>query len=101
MGLMGKMDLVLGMRLHSLIFSVIQGVPSVGISYDPKVKNLMEMVSLPWVDVSHFTKDDLTNAVEKVYCEREKIREGLPGRTEILRERSCRNFELLKGLLDK
>ncbi|MEJ2608448.1 MAG: polysaccharide pyruvyl transferase family protein, partial [Anaerolineales bacterium] len=39
-------DLVLGMRLHSLIGAIRGGVPCVGFSYDPKVKALMEHVRL-------------------------------------------------------
>ncbi len=37
-GMLGRMDLVCGMRLHSLIFATAAGTPIVGISYDPKVE---------------------------------------------------------------
>jgi polysaccharide pyruvyl transferase WcaK-like protein/glycosyltransferase involved in cell wall biosynthesis len=33
-------DLVLGMRLHSLIFALMVGLPSVGLGYDPKIARL-------------------------------------------------------------
>jgi len=36
-----KCDLVLGMRLHSLIMGINAGTPIVGIPYDPKVTSLM------------------------------------------------------------
>lgn len=37
LGLVGAMDLVIGLRLHSLIFAAAQCVPAVGFAYDPKV----------------------------------------------------------------
>lgn len=39
---LGQMDLMLGMRLHSLIFSLTMGVPSVALSYTHKVASIME-----------------------------------------------------------
>ncbi len=44
--LLGECDLVLGMRLHALIFSIIEGVPVVGLPYDPKVRHMLQEVGL-------------------------------------------------------
>ncbi len=40
-GLVANCDILLGMRLHSLIFALKSRVPSVALSYDPKVEGLM------------------------------------------------------------
>lgn len=42
-----QMDLMIGMRLHANIFAIGAGVPSIGISYDPKVKNFFRECNLP------------------------------------------------------
>ncbi len=40
-GIIAQCDVILGMRLHSLIFSIKAGVPAVALSYDEKVDQLM------------------------------------------------------------
>jgi len=40
------LDLLVGMRLHSLIMAAVLGVPPVGIAYDPKIKRFLARVGL-------------------------------------------------------
>ncbi len=41
-----KLDLLLGVRLHSLIFATLLGVPCVGIEYDPKIPAFLSQLEL-------------------------------------------------------
>ena len=41
-GLFRRMDIVISMRLHALVFAAGQGVPLLGIVYDPKVDGFLE-----------------------------------------------------------
>jgi len=43
MAVLGCVDLVLGLRLHSLILAAAQGVPVVGVDYDRKIRGFMEL----------------------------------------------------------
>lgn len=43
----GRADLLLGMRLHSLIMAAAQGVPALAVSYDPKVEAFAKAVQMP------------------------------------------------------
>lgn len=45
-GVYARMNLFLGTRMHSNIFSLSEGVPCVAISYDPKTDGIMKAVGL-------------------------------------------------------
>jgi polysaccharide pyruvyl transferase CsaB len=54
--IIGQSNLLIGMRLHSLIFSAINHVPFVAISYDPKIDAFATICDQPVA--GHVTKDD-------------------------------------------
>jgi len=39
-------DLLIGMRLHSLIYAAAKGVPLIGISYDPKIDHFLHQLGM-------------------------------------------------------
>ena len=38
MGITKRLEMIIAMRLHSLIYAATQGIPMVGIVYDPKIE---------------------------------------------------------------
>ena len=44
LSLVGCMDVLIGVRLHALIFAGVMNVPMVGISYDPKIERFLDSV---------------------------------------------------------
>ncbi len=46
LALLSSFDLVVGMRLHSLIFAANRGVPFAGIAYDPKIEAFLKSFGL-------------------------------------------------------
>lgn len=46
-GLLGRMRMVMAMRLHALIFASSSAVPLSGVSYDPKVASFFEYIGQP------------------------------------------------------
>jgi polysaccharide pyruvyl transferase WcaK-like protein len=61
---MGAMDLNIGVRLHSLIFSAKMGTPFLGISYDPKVDGFLDMLGMsPVCEYNELSKEQIMPAV--------------------------------------
>ena len=46
LSIIGNMDVLVGVRLHSLIYAAIMGVPLIGVSYDPKCTAFLNSVGL-------------------------------------------------------
>lgn len=66
LALVRRMSLVVSMRLHALIFASGQGVPVVGVAYDPKVSGFLDYLGqdlyLPMSEVTSASLGDLIDA---------------------------------------
>lgn len=64
-GLMERMRAVVSMRLHGLIFAAGQGVPLVGISYDPKVRAFLKYIGQePCMELKEASADRLIACID-------------------------------------
>jgi len=98
--LAGWTDLVLGMRLHALIFALSRGNPVLGVSYDPKVDSLLARArSKPLGDVGSVNSEQVVKAVRAALAEAEVRRQDRLGRAEHLTALSLRNIEVLLELV--
>ncbi|MFX3647307.1 MAG: polysaccharide pyruvyl transferase CsaB [Paenibacillus sp.] len=83
-----KCDLVIGMRLHSLIYAASQYVPPVGISYDPKIDQfLLRLDSEPAGDTDTLDGDKLAKTVVGLLDQRSQwLKEHEEGITQLKQE---------------
>lgn len=60
LSLVGCMDVLIGVRLHALIFAGVMGVPMLGISYDPKIERFLDSIGeKPLGDLSDVTGEKI------------------------------------------
>ncbi len=99
MSLIGNMDLLVGVRLHSLIYAAIMSVPMIGISYDPKINSFMNSVGLKALSsVYDFRADYLLNEIPRVLGERDTIRKTVAEHLSALRRSLAKNEDRIETI---
>jgi len=98
-GILSRMEAVISMRLHGLIFSAGQGVPLVGVSYDPKVNSFLRYIgSSSCIDLRGLTGERLINEAEKALSQSAEERSR---RIEKLRRMESINLTEALDLLEE
>lgn len=64
LGAMGYMNINIGVRLHALVFSALMNVPTIGISYEPKIDGFLEMMNM--TSVCTYEKISVEKILEQV-----------------------------------
>ncbi|MDE7244702.1 MAG: polysaccharide pyruvyl transferase CsaB [Oscillospiraceae bacterium] len=100
LSIIGCMDVLVGVRLHSLIYAAVMGVPMIGVSYDPKVDSFLASIRRP----THFTVNNFTlEGFQTVFRETLRDREAICDTTarclDGLISSLDRNEELIRSLM--
>ena len=66
-GALSRMQAVVSMRLHALIFAAGQGIPLAGVVYDPKVSSFLRYIGQEnFADLDALTPDRLKSMIDRV-----------------------------------
>ncbi len=99
MSVMGCLDLLVGMRLHALIFAALMHVPLIGISYDPKIDNFLRSIGQEAVfPVSAFDAEKLYNKTKAILSGRTQCRWEA---VDALRERAGETVRILQDMVNR
>lgn len=98
--LLSSAEFVIGMRLHSLIYTFSAGRPLIGLSYDPKIDALLASLDYPYrLAVSEFESETLVDYADEVMRNREKLAADVSSALTDLRRRAVQNASLAIGLM--
>jgi polysaccharide pyruvyl transferase CsaB len=65
-GALSRMEVVVSMRLHALIFSAGQGIPLAGVVYDPKVSSFLRYIGQDlFADLNALTEETLRHMIDQ------------------------------------
>jgi polysaccharide pyruvyl transferase CsaB len=102
LSLVGNLDLLIGIRLHALIFAAVMHVPMAGISYDPKIDRFLETIGERHVGtLKSVTADNLMTRIRAMWDERKQPNREREDRINILRNKAFFNAELALSLVKK
>ena len=100
--ILSAFEFVIGMRMHTLIFSAVAGVPFVSVSRVDKVANFMRLFDLRSSGtVDHCDSKQLIADVERILDGRKAFQRHMAKRVDRLRDEFWKNADLLRDLLDE
>lgn len=102
LSIIGCMDVLVGVRLHSLIYAAVMGVPMIGVSYDPKVDSFLSSIrrDTPFT-VQDFTLEKFQGAFRETMEHREAICADTARSLEELISKLDQNEELIRAIMER
>lgn len=102
MSVVENLDALVGVRLHSLIFSAVAEVPLIGISYDPKIDYFLETLGLEAIGtIKNFDPVLIKGALDELMTNHDIAVSHLKERVKELQLKFKTNEAILGDLLQK
>lgn len=102
LSIIGCMDVLVGVRLHSLIYAAVMGVPMIGVSYDPKVDSFLASIRRPTpFTVESFSLERFQAAFREALAQREAITSTTEACLEDLIKKLDENEALIAKLMER
>lgn len=99
-GTLSRMQIVVSMRLHALIFAAGQGIPLIGVVYDPKVSSFLRYIGQDlFVNLPDVTAEHLCAMIDRAAARTEHP-EDQEAAVAQLQEMEHRNVEVARELLE-
>jgi polysaccharide pyruvyl transferase CsaB len=96
----GRCDLLVGLRLHSILFALLSGTPAVALAYDPKVRSLACLAGHEELCLELSDLSGLGDALAGAWARRGELRRDFLATANRLKLAAGRNVDLALELLD-
>jgi len=93
--LISNLDYMIGMRFHACLIAANFNVPTLALSYDPKVTSLALEAKMPLINMNALNKEVFVQKIDELVSEQEKIRIDLKDFAEKKTQICKDNFILL------
>jgi polysaccharide pyruvyl transferase CsaB len=102
MGIIKNLEMIIAMRLHSLIYAASQGTPMVGIVYDPKIEGFLKSINMDYMcPAEGIEYQDLIEKIDMVWDNRGNYKESLVKVDQYMKKEALKNTHMAKALLEK
>jgi polysaccharide pyruvyl transferase WcaK-like protein len=101
--LIGRCDVYVSMRMHSVIAATSQAVPTLAVAYSPKLGALMARLGMERfvLDCTRLDRGDLVEPLQRLWAERESVRDALRQVMEKdILPQAARNFDILARMIE-
>lgn len=99
--LYAQMDLHIGMRMHSIILSLLSNTPTIAIEYEKKTKELMYQYGFKdfLFNIENIKFKNIRSKIIEVMKNKEKITERIRIKNKDMKEKSLHNAELIYKMI--
>ncbi|MDR1571337.1 MAG: polysaccharide pyruvyl transferase CsaB [Clostridiales Family XIII bacterium] len=102
LSIIGNADVLVGVRLHSLIYAAVMGVPMIAVSYDPKINSFMRSLDMKAMSsVFDFKSEYFMEEFERTMRDSALIREKIDRNVRALIKKLDRNEEMISAIMDE
>jgi polysaccharide pyruvyl transferase CsaB len=105
LNLFGRLDLLIGMRLHAVIMALKRKVPVVGLAYDPKVQHILEEFNQPALNLENVADPSSVKTWQQILKDAIESRKDLSQRAEsnlrATKNLACQNLKAIAKILNK
>ncbi len=99
LGIVSRLELLISMRLHGLIFAAAAQVPAVALAYDPKVAAFAARARQPMIQLPDLSSDRLVREVQKLWETRTQQASRRRDAAQRLCQAAADNFDILADVL--